>query len=137
LNRIELHQLAEDRILDAQALLDAGRWSGAYYLCGYAIECALKACIAKRINQHDFPDKELALNSFTHSVSKLADVAGLRDDLDKSHAANPAMRDHWQRIKDWNEKSRYKQSTEVTARLLYESVTDPTNGVLSWIRARW
>jgi hypothetical protein len=30
---------------------------GAYYLAEYAIECAFKACIAKRTQQHDFPEK--------------------------------------------------------------------------------
>jgi hypothetical protein len=37
LNRAELRQLAEDRVLDARALLKEGRWSGAYYLAGYAV----------------------------------------------------------------------------------------------------
>jgi hypothetical protein len=41
-NKDELRQLAQDRILDAKALLAARRWSGAYYLAGYAVECALK-----------------------------------------------------------------------------------------------
>jgi len=50
LNRPQLHQLAEDRVLDAKALLDAGRWSGAYYLAGYAIECGLKACVLAYVN---------------------------------------------------------------------------------------
>jgi hypothetical protein len=31
MNRADLQQLAEDRLLDAQALLGAQRWSGAYY----------------------------------------------------------------------------------------------------------
>jgi hypothetical protein len=44
--RPEWQQLAEDRILDAQTHLDpaVGRWSGAYYLVGYAIECGLNSC---------------------------------------------------------------------------------------------
>jgi HEPN domain-containing protein len=29
-------------------LLEAGLYAGAYYLAGYAVECALKACIAKK-----------------------------------------------------------------------------------------
>jgi len=37
------------------------RWQycGAYYLMGYAIECAFKAAISKQIKEHDFPDKKL------------------------------------------------------------------------------
>jgi hypothetical protein len=45
LTKVQLRQLSEDRILGAECLLAAGRWSGAYYLSGYAVECGLKACI--------------------------------------------------------------------------------------------
>jgi len=63
MNRQDLQQLAEDRLLDAQALLDAGRWSAAYYPAGHAVECALEARVAKRTREHDFPDLELARGS--------------------------------------------------------------------------
>lgn len=59
MNRIEWQRIAEERARDAEALLAAGQWSGAYYLAGYAVECGLKACIARQIGQHEFPDKEL------------------------------------------------------------------------------
>jgi hypothetical protein len=44
-NRTELRRLAEDRVLDVEALLKDSRWSGAYYLSGYAVECGLKAYV--------------------------------------------------------------------------------------------
>jgi len=37
----DLKILAETRVADAMALLQAGRWAAAYYLLGYAIECGL------------------------------------------------------------------------------------------------
>jgi hypothetical protein len=40
-NRADLQQLAETRLREAKVLLDAGEWSGSYYLCGYSVECAL------------------------------------------------------------------------------------------------
>ena len=46
MNRADFQRLADVRIDEAGVLLAAGRWSGAYYLAGYAVECALKACIA-------------------------------------------------------------------------------------------
>jgi HEPN domain-containing protein len=58
MNRTEFQSLAEVRIREAKALLDAGLWDGAYYLAGYAVECALKACIAKRTRAEDFPPRE-------------------------------------------------------------------------------
>ena len=47
LKRRDLRELALLRLKEAQVLLANGCWSGAYYLAGYAVECALKACIAK------------------------------------------------------------------------------------------
>jgi hypothetical protein len=139
LNRTDLQGLAEDRVLDAKALLDSGRWSGAYYLAGYAVECALKACIAKQTSLHDFPDKAFAQKAFTHDMLELLELAGLRLQLklDTTPAANPQLGLNWQRVKDWNERARYEQQSEQQARRLYEAITDPINGVLAWIKAHW
>jgi hypothetical protein len=139
LNRNDLQQLADDRVLDAEALLNTGRWSGAYYICGYAVECALKACIAKQTNLHDFPDKSVVEKSYSHDLIKLLDVAGLKLQLqlDTTPAANPALGVNWQLVKDWSERVRYQQKTEAQARRLYQAVTDPTNGVLLWIKGHW
>jgi len=57
MNRSSLQNLANERIKDAEALLMAGRWSGSYYLAGYAVECALKECFAKQTREYDFPQK--------------------------------------------------------------------------------
>lgn len=43
LSRSDFQRLADVRIAEAKVLLDAGMWDGAYYLAGYAVECALKA----------------------------------------------------------------------------------------------
>jgi HEPN domain-containing protein len=139
LNRTDLHQLAEDRVADAKALLDAHRWSGAYYLAGYAIECALKGCIAKQTDLHDFPDKTFAQKSFTHNLLELVDLAGLKLQLqlDTTPVANSALGINWQIAKDWNEKARYEQKTEAQAKRLVEAVADEVNGVLKWIKIHW
>src|SRR5204863_304605 len=54
-NRTEFQQLAEVRIKEAEALLAAGLWDGAYYLAGYAVECGLNACIANLFKAETFP----------------------------------------------------------------------------------
>jgi HEPN domain-containing protein len=48
-------QASIERLQDAKCLLEAGRFHGAIYLCGYAIECQLKAnvCAARRIEALD------------------------------------------------------------------------------------
>ena len=139
MNRTDLQQLAEDRVFDAEALLNAGRWSGAYYFSGYAVECAFKACIAKRTNLHDFPEKSLAQRAYTHDLLVLLGVAdlGLQLKLDTTPAADPTLGKNWQLVKDWNEGARYESKSEVQARELYNAVTDNASGVLKWIKGHW
>ena len=64
MNRNDLKGLALIRLREATILLANGEYSGAYYLAGYAVECALKPCIAKQTRRHDFPDKKLAEQSW-------------------------------------------------------------------------
>ncbi len=140
MDRAELRQLAEDRVLDAEALLNAGRWSAAYYLAGYAIECGLKACVLAFVENHPgivLEDRRLSDKCFSHDIEGLVKVAGLEAGRDAGIAANPVWGISWQVIKSWNEKSRYQQKSEAQARTLFGAITDPINGVLPWIRVRW
>lgn len=137
MNRQDLQQLAEDRILDAQALLDAGRWSAAYYLAGYAVECALKACVAKMTREYDFPDIQRARSSYTHSLGNLVVVAKLNKEHQVQLARSAVFRDNWLNVKDWNEQSRYEQNSEGKARILFQAIADPVDGVLPWIKLIW
>jgi hypothetical protein len=45
MNRVDFQNLATERLSDAEALIAGGRFDCAYYVAGYAVECALKACI--------------------------------------------------------------------------------------------
>src|SRR5262249_10273775 len=56
MTRADLQQLSRLRRREARVLLDAGHSAGAYYLVGYAVECALKACIARSTRRYDFPE---------------------------------------------------------------------------------
>lgn len=58
LNRDTLRKLAENRLEEARILLVNKQWTGAYYMAGLAVECALKSCLAAEVKEHDFPDKE-------------------------------------------------------------------------------
>lgn len=44
---------------DAESLHDAGRWAGAIYLGGYAIECSLKAFICSNEGKNSFKDTRM------------------------------------------------------------------------------
>ena len=48
-------------------MLAAGRYGAAYYIVGYAVECGLKACIAKLTQAEEFYDKKLAKTVFIHN----------------------------------------------------------------------
>ena len=137
MNRSDLQQLAEDRALDAKALLDAGRWSCAYYICGYAVECALKACIAKQTGLHDFPDKDFVQKVHSHNLIDLLELADLKTRFDQDAKTNATLGVNWGIVKDWNEATRYEQKSEPEARELYHAVTDAASGVLPWIKQYW
>lgn len=138
MNRFELRQLAEDRIADAGILLAAGRWSGAYYLAGYAVECGLKACIARLTSQDDFPrERKFVEDCYNHDLERLLKAAGLEAALDVDTSASPAFEANWGIARDWEETSRYEQKTQAQAQSLYNAITNDPDGVLPWIRLRW
>jgi HEPN domain-containing protein len=138
MNRIELQQLSRIRRREAAALLHAKLYPGAYYLIGYAVECALKACIARQTRRHDFPDKELVKKVFVHDLETLLRLAALGPDLEKDMKANKALELNWAVVKDWKESSRYIGAVSYAdARDLYSACTGRKNGILPCIRVRW
>ena len=66
MNRNDFQKISRLRVKEAKALLDSGYPVGAYYLMGYAVECALKACIAKQTKRYDFRQNLAALMRFTN-----------------------------------------------------------------------
>lgn len=117
-------------------LLKNQQYSGAYYLSGYVIECALKACIAKQTQQFDFPDKKNVLDSYTHDLEKLVRVAKLESQL-KLLLNDPIFSSRWSMVKDWSEESRYQKYNRQEAIDIYLAITDPTKGVLQWVQQHW
>ena len=81
-HRLELPKLSRARLREAKALAAAGEWSGAYYLSGYAVECGLKAAIARAFNASTFPDKNHVFNIHTHKLQDLVKLAGLQPQQD-------------------------------------------------------
>lgn len=138
MNRQDLQQISRTRVKEANTLLKAGHFAGAYYLIGYAAECALKACVAKQVRRFDFPDKKLANEAFTHDLEKLVRVAGLMPILDLDMKTARTLELNWAIVKDWSEASRYELSvTKAQARDMYSACTARKNGILAWIRRQW
>ncbi len=101
------------------------------------MECALKACIARKTQQYDFPDKALVIQSYTHNLTTLVGVAGLGPDLDQESRLDSQFAAYWSVVKDWSENSRYQEQSEQVARDLYTAIEDTQHGVLQWIRRFW
>lgn len=138
MNKTDLEELAEIRVREAKVLLDAESYQGAYYLAGYALECAIKACIAKQVRQFDFQNLELAKNSYSHKLSDLLGVAGLKQKLSEKERQDENFQLNWAVAKDWNEKARYESRVEEKkAKDLYDAITDNQSGILAWLKTFW
>jgi hypothetical protein len=142
MNRRELQALSDERVRDAQALLNARQWSAAYYLVGYAVECALKSCVLHHIEKTGelFSEREYLKQlskCWTHDLTALIQLARLEKDLGQAQAVNPALGRNWATVQNWNETARYARLTEIDARGLVDAITHDPDGVLSWIRNYW
>jgi len=137
MNRVDLQRLSELRLQESKALLAAGFPEGAYYLAGYAVECALKACIAKRTRLHDFPEKG-SQKYYSHDLQGLLGYADLKLDLERSLLANPALNTSWNIVQNWSEESRYERDrTMREAEDLLAAIDDQAGGLLPWLQQRW
>lgn len=137
MNRRDFRRIARIRLREAGALLTSRNFSGSYYLCGYVVECGLKACIAKRTRRYEFPDRRTVNERYTHDLERLVRVAGLALDLENEMAADPAFATNWGIVKDWTEESRYQVFDRAQATAPYEAVTDADHGVLRWLMRFW
>jgi AbiV family abortive infection protein len=138
LDRTKLQRLADQYARDAQILFEAGAWSSAYYLAGYSIECALKACIADQIRAHIIPDREQVRDFYTHDLTKLLKLAELQGELLAQMARSSVFAKNWAAVSEgWSESSRYEQRNEVMARVLLSAISDTRDGVLQWIKLHW
>jgi len=137
MNRIDLQTLANERLAEAKILLDAGKWSGAYYLAGYAVECGLKACIANLLKSEIFPEKDFSDKCYIHDLGKLVVLAGLKTKLDTDVTANANLDGYWDIVRAWKETSRYEQKSQADAQALYDAITRDPDGVFPWVQLHW
>ena len=137
MNRQQLQQLSEVRLNEARSLLAAGLPDGAYYLAGYAIECALKACIAKRTQEHDFPDKKQVNESHTHNLAELMRLSNLAAKFQIAFQSNPSLQNQWKTVQEWSEASRYWRWGLADAEELLEAIEGVSGGILPWMQLHW
>ncbi len=138
MNRDSFREISRLRQREAQALLKTGHYPGAYYLAGYAVECALKACIARQTRRNDFPNKKFAQRAWTHDLEDLVRAAGLGPELDQTKKQNKTFELNWAAVKDWSESVRYESNiSRARAKDFLSACVSRKHGILSWIRKRW
>lgn len=138
MNRADFKKLAITRLGDAQALLRKRRFSGAYYIAGYAVECALKACIAKKTRRYDFPpERKYVDKCYTHKFEELLAASGLNDAVALRRREDASFDRNWSLVSSWSEDSRYLSHSAKEAKDILAAISDSTSGVLECIRQYW
>jgi HEPN domain-containing protein len=134
--RKDFQRLAELRAKEAALLAKSGHQQGAYYLRGLAVECALKACIAKKTKRYDFPpDAKYASKVYTHELADLLKLAELNGQLDIDVITKPQLANNWGVVEGWSVNSRYDTS-KLNGKNMVAAVNSP-DGVLQWIKLYW
>lgn len=132
--RSDFQQLAAVRIRDAKALLVAGQFDGSYYVGGFVVEAALKACIAKATLRFEFPDKNRANAVFTHDLIKLLNEADLGL-LMRAESMN--IRTKWSLVSKWKVDVRYSVGKSRSEAEDFISAIMGRGGIMSWVKRYW
>ncbi len=138
MRRADLQRLSQVRLLDAESLLHDDRYAACYYLLGYVVECAIKACIAKQFRRSDIPDPKMVTRIYRHELEDLVGLAGLKQDLDQLRARDMQFEAKWNVVKDWNPNVRYEtRVSRQDAQDPYDAIADVDHGVLQWLQRHW
>jgi HEPN domain-containing protein len=102
----DLEKIANARIKDAEVLLNARRYDGAIYLCGYAVEIALKARICKTLGWSGYPSTKREFENYqsfrTHNLDVLLSLTGIEQKIKMELFAE------WSSMAAWDPEIRYK-----------------------------
>src|SRR5579871_2363921 len=105
ISRSDLRQIARERLKEARVLLRAGRYDGAVYLGGYAVECALKERICRTLKWPGFPQTRNEFQNYqslkTHDLDVLLSFSGVEARIRTNYLAE------WSAVADWDPEARY------------------------------
>lgn len=106
LHSTHLESLVRARVADAEALRAAGRHDGATYICGYALEIALKVRICKTLGWAGFPETRAEFQPYaslrTHDLDVLLHLSGVETVVKSQHLSD------WSSAASWDPEVRYK-----------------------------
>ncbi len=116
----DFKSLCIERLEEAQALLDAHKLGGSEYLCGYAVELAVKYQICVTLGWESYPPKNSmakdGIESFnyiesfkSHILETLLLMSGKYKAVYENGDIGPA----WNFVKGWQSEMRYELSGKV------------------------
>ena len=120
--RAELRKIARARLKDAEALFQLRRYDGAIYICGYALEIALKARICRTLHWPGYPVSRSEFEQYqsfrTHNLDVLLRLSGIENRIRAEFVAE------WVAVAAWDPEARYRPvgtATMPDAGLMIES----------------
>ena len=120
----DLKSIARARLNDAKVLLKGRRLDGAVYLCGYAVEMALKARLCRTLKWSGFPETGAEFQGLqsikTHNLEILLRLSGVEGKIRTRFIRE------WSQVIDWDPEKRYQTSgkfTEQQAKDMIAAVT--------------
>lgn len=102
----DLLKISQARLEDAEVLLAAARFDGGIYLCGYAVEIALKARICQTLNWPGYPSTRKEFEGYqsfrTHDLDILLHLSGAETTIKTKNLAQ------WSIVATWDPNVRYR-----------------------------
>lgn len=113
LTHSQLRQIAKMRLRDSRILFGEGRYDGSIYLCGYAVELALKAVICKNLGLKGIPGTseefdttlETIKKMKTHNLETLLGLIGAP--INQDIKSTPSHLTDWSTVLSWDPELRY------------------------------
>lgn len=116
----DLRKISKARLKDAIILYKNGRLDGAVYLCGYAIEIALKVRICKTLKWPGFPSTKKEFEDFksfkTHKLQTLLTLSGIE------HKIKPTYLTDWSIVGKWDPETRYSAVGTITQKDAHDMI---------------
>ena len=104
---IELRTTARAHLRDARILEAKQSYNGVVYLCGYAVEIALKYRVCRTLKWLGFPSTASEFQNYrslqTHNLETLLAFTGVVSKI------KPALTNEWYTLSEWNPEIRYNR----------------------------
>ena len=126
----DLKSIANDKLLDAEVLLNGSRFDGAVYVCGYAVEVALKFRICRTLNWPEFPSTRKDFENYrslgVHDLDVLLSFTGL-----ESTVKGKSLYD-WSVVSKWDPEKRYELGGRIGQQDA-QAMIDSTKNILKYL----